>query len=174
MDQIYIKATSKEDLLNVQRLWADPEVMLYVGFPNGLHETIEHLENRWLLWVQHPPLRQHYSIYADGIGYCGESFYDVDDTGLACMDIKLLPCARGQGIAFKGLSHALNHVFTQTAAASAYVDPNPENTKAIRLYERLGFRCTDLAAHLEDPGCPSVYMELTRADWEQASWGSRA
>ena len=170
MDQIHIRATSKEDLINVQRLWADPEVMFYVGFPNGLHETIEHLENRWLLWVQHPPLRQHCSIYADGIGYCGESFYDVDDTGLACMDIKLLPQARGKGIAFAGLAHALNQVFTQTNAVSAYVDPNPENIKAIRLYERLGFRCTARASHLDDPGCPYVYMELTRADWEQTAW----
>ena len=170
MNRIHIKLTEKEDLLNVQRLWADPAVMYYVGFPDGLHESMEHLEKRWLPWAQNPPMRQHYSIYEDAIGYCGESFYDVDDTGLACMDIKLLPCARGRGIAFAGLSHALTQMFMQTTATSAYVDPNPENAKAIRLYERLGFRRTERAAHLEDPGCPYVYMELTRADWEAATW----
>ena len=86
----FIKLTGKEDLLNVQRLWADPDVMRFVGFPDGLHETLGSLEYDWLPWVQNPPVRQHYSIYADGIGYCGESFYDVDADGLAGMDIKLL------------------------------------------------------------------------------------
>ena len=162
---VQVKLTEKEDLQNVQRLWATPEVMIFVGFPNGLQESVEHLENKWLPWVQNPPSRQHYSIYADGIGYCGESFYDVDETGLAGMDIKLLPEARGKGIGFAGLSHALNEAFLIGNAKSAYVDPNPENIKAIRLYERLGFIVTERAAHLEDPGCPYVYMEITRDTW---------
>lgn len=170
MNTVHIKLTSKEDLLNVQRLWATPEVMCFVGFPEGLHETIEALENEWLPWVQNPPFRQHYSIHADGIGYCGESFYNVDDHGLACMDIKLLPCARGRGIGFTGLAHALDQAFTVGNATSAYVDPDPQNVRAIRLYERLGFQPAVRASHLEDPGCPYVYMELTHADWEVASW----
>ena len=165
-----IKLTSREDLRNVQSLWATPEVMYYVGFPDGLHESMEHLEQKWLPWVQNAPKRQHYSIYTDGIGYCGESFYDVDKEGLAGMDIKLLPDARGKGIAFAGLAYALNQAFTLGNARSAYVDPSPENVKAIRLYRKLGFKETQRAAHLEDPGCPCVYIELTRADWEAAAW----
>ena len=165
-----IFVTGADDLRNVQRLWATPEVMHFVGFPEGLHEPMEYLEEKWLPWVQNPPRRKHYSIYANGIGYCGESFYDVDETGLACMDIKLLPDARGRGIGYAGLAHALNEAFLFGDAKSAYVDPDPDNEKAIRLYEHLGFRRTKRAAHLEDPGCPYVYMELTRADWEEAPW----
>lgn len=168
--QVQVMLTQKEDIPNVQHLWATPEVMHFVGFPDGLHETLEHLEHRWLPWVQNPPLRQHYSIYAHGIGYCGESFYDVDEKGLACMDIKLLPAARGKGIAFAGLSYALNQAFSQGNAKSAYVDPDPQNLKAIKLYQRLGFQEAKRAAHLEDPGCPCVYMELNRAIWEVATW----
>lgn len=170
MNTVHIKLTSKEDLLNVQHLWATPEVMCYIGFPEGLHETLQSLEQEWLPWVQNPPLRQHYCIYADGIGYCGESFYDVDEWGLACMDIKLLPIARGKGIAFTGLAHALNQAFTFGNARSAYVDPDPNNKKALSLYERLGFKQTQRAAHLEDPGCPYIYMELSRQEWEVAAW----
>lgn len=170
MNTIHVKLTETEDLSNVQFLWATPEVMHFVGFPDGLHETLEHMEHKWLPWVQPPPKRQHYSIYSDGIGYCGESFYDVDEKGLACMDIKLLPCARGNGIAFQGLAHALNQAFLLGNARSAYVDPSPENIKAIRLYQKLGFKETDRAAHLEDPGCPYIYMELSRSDWEVAAW----
>ena len=167
---IRVKRTEITDLPNIQQLWATPEVMQFVGFPDGLHETMEHLEHEWLPWVQNPPMRQHYSIYEDCTGYCGESFYDVDETGLACMDIKLLPQARGKGIAFEGLSYALNQAFSQGNARMAYVDPDPGNIKAIRLYKRLGFKETERAAHLDDPGCPYVYMELTRSDWEVAAW----
>lgn len=163
---IQIKLTGYEDLLNVQRLWATPEVMHYVGFPDGLHESLEHLENEWLPWVQNPPHRRHYSIYEDSIGYCGESFYDVDETGLASMDIKLLPVARGKGIAYAGLAYALDQAFEVGCAERAYVDPSPENAKALRLYERLGFRVTERPSHLEDSGCPYVYMEITRTEWD--------
>ena len=161
-----IKITERKDLINIQRLWAEPEVMGFVGFPNGLHETLEHLENDWLPWVQNPPARQHYSVYTEDIGYCGESCYDVDETGLACMDIKLLPCARGKGIAFRALAHALSEAFETGGARSAYVDPDPENEKALKLYARLGFQETARPAHLADPGCPYVYLEMTRENWE--------
>ena len=92
---MFIKLTEKEDLIHVQRLWADGEVMRFVGFPNGLQETMEHLEQEWLPWVQNFPSRQHYSVYEKDT-YCGEAFYDVDARGYACMDIKLLPNARGK------------------------------------------------------------------------------
>lgn len=162
---MYIKLTSTEDLKNVQQLWATPEVMHFVGFPEGLHESMDNLENEWLPWVQNPPLRQHYSIY-DGQSYCGEAFYDVDAQGYACMDIKLLSDARGQGLGSFGLSHALDHAFSVGGAKVAWVDPNPENIGALKLYSRLGFTETRRPAHLEDPGCPYVYLEIKREDWQ--------
>lgn len=164
--QIQIRRTGREDLPNVQALWANPAVMRFVGFPEGLHETLEYLENDWLPWAQNPPKRQHYSVYADGVGYCGESFYSVDETGLACMDIKLLPGARGKGIAYAALSSALEQAFSTGGARCAYVDPAPENEKALRLYARLGFMDAQRPARLGDPGCPYVYLEMTRKTWE--------
>lgn len=163
---LQIRLTGEEDLEHVRRLWASPEVMRYVGFPEGLQETEENLRSRWLPWVQQPPKRQHYSVYAEGIGYCGETFYDVDDTGLAAMDIKLLPEARGQGIAYASLSHALTQAFSAGGAKRAYVDPNPENARALALYAALGFLPAERPAHLEDPGCPCVYLEMTLENWE--------
>ncbi len=162
--EVEIRPTGEEDLENVQRLWASPEVMRFVGFPEGLHESMEHLRNEWLPWVQEPPLRRHYSVYAQGIGYCGESFYAVDETGLACMDIKLLPCARGKGIAYAAFSYALEQAFRVGKAERAYVDPHPENRKALALYASLGFLPEKRPAHLEP--WDSTYFELSRAAWE--------
>ena len=166
-----IYPTASKDLLNVQRLWATPEVMYFVGFPKGLHETMEHLKEEWLPWVQKPPVRQHYSVY-DGECYCGEAFYNVDEEGWACMDIKLLPDARGKRIAFFALSYALDQAFLLGGAKTAWVDPNPDNVKARKLYDCLGFRTAQRPGHLEDPGCDYVYMELSREDW-QAKRGLR-
>lgn len=162
-----IHLTGREDLANVQRLWADPEVMRYVGgFPDGLRVTMEHLEHEWLPWVQQPPKRQHFSVCEDG-RYCGESFYSIDEIGFASMDIKLTQAARGRGIAWFALSHALDAAFRTGKAARAYVDPSPANQNAMRLYADLGFREASRLPHLDDPGCPCVYLELTCRDWEQ-------
>ncbi|MBQ7130846.1 MAG: GNAT family N-acetyltransferase [Oscillospiraceae bacterium] len=162
---MYIRLTEKEDLIHVQRLWGDGDVMHYVGFPNGLPVTMEHLETQWLPWVQNFPGRQHYSVYQDPM-YCGEAFYDVDELGFACMDIKLLPVARGKGIGTYALSHALDQAFLVGGATVAWVDPDPQNSKALKLYERLGFHPATRPCHLEDPGCDYVYMELKRDTWQ--------
>ena len=52
---------------NIQSLWADGEVMRFVGFPEGLQETEENLE-RWLEGIASArPQTNHYSIYEDGM-----------------------------------------------------------------------------------------------------------
>ena len=44
---ITISETGESDLENVLALWNDGDVMKYVGFPNGLGETMEGML-RWL------------------------------------------------------------------------------------------------------------------------------
>lgn len=46
-----IKETTIEDIKCVQQLWADGDVMKFVGFPDGLHETDERMQN-WLRWIE--------------------------------------------------------------------------------------------------------------------------
>ena len=102
-----IKETTIEDIKCVQQLWADGDVMKFVGFPDGLHETDEKMQN-WLRWIEsNRPTLNHYSIFEDG-KYCGESFYEIDaEHQSAALDIKLFGFARGRGIATAGLSHAI-------------------------------------------------------------------
>ena len=158
---IEIRETTIRDIGNVQRLWADGDVMRFVGFPDGLHQTDEAMRD-WLRWIESGrPAVNHYSIFEDG-RYCGESFYEIDEEHQsAAVDIKLFRFARGRGIATAGLSHAISEAF-RNGAESVWVDPNPENAKAIALYKRLGFQQKAFPAHLisgnEAP--VSVYMEL--------------
>lgn len=161
--KILIKETTREDLQNVMNLWNDGEVMFYVGFPNGLNVNIEQME-KWLKTVNKDISRKHYSIYEEELGFCGETFYSVDKNhDLSALDIKLFPYARGKGIASYALSYAIDEVFTKDLASRAYVDPNPKNEKAFKLYERLGFISKKRPEFLEEG---ETYLEITKESWK--------
>ena len=38
--KITIKETDESDFENIIKLWGTPEVMKFVGFPDGLHKTL--------------------------------------------------------------------------------------------------------------------------------------
>ena len=137
--------------------------MRFVGFPDGFHRTDEEMQG-WYRWIESGrPKLNHYSIFEDG-KYCGESFYEIDtEHKSAALDIKLFGFARGRGIATAGLSHAIKEAF-RNGAEIVWVDPNPENSKAIALYKRLGFQHRGFPEYLvsEDEAPSSIYMELRK------------
>ena len=159
---VTIRETTENDLSDIQRLWADGDVMKFVGFPEGLQQTVEEME-RWYQRISAArPRVNHYSLFDDGV-YCGESFYaiDADHGNAAALDIKLFSFARGKGMASKALSHAMEQAF-QNGASRVWVDPNPSNEKALALYTRLGFARKPMPSYLLQEETPtSVYMELT-------------
>ena len=158
---IEIREATVEDVKNVQRLWADGDVMKYIGFPEGLSETEENIREMIRRTAASRPQRNYYAIFEDGT-YCGETSYDIDrDTESASLDIKLFKYARGRGIATKALSFAMAEAF-ENGAKAVWVDPDPENTKAIALYERLGFVRKPMPPHVVAMGEDwerYVYME---------------
>ena len=157
---VVVKETTEKDLANVRQLWADGDVMKFVGFPEGLQETDESMSRWFGRIVASRPAVNHYSIFDNGV-YCGETFYRIDaqQDNSASLDIKLFRFARGKGIATTALSYAIGEAF-KNGANKVWVDPNPDNAKAIALYERLGFERKPMPAHLvEDGGSASIYME---------------
>lgn len=160
---IEVKETTARELPLVQRLWTDGDVMRFIGFPEGLRQTDEEMQN-WFRWIESGrPARNHYSIFEDG-NYCGEAFYRIDpERRSAALDIKLFSFARGRGIGTAGLSHAIREAF-RNGAERVWVDPNPENGKAIALYRRLGFREKEYPSYLYsgDEAPRSIYMELRK------------
>ena len=158
---IIIKESTYDDIKNIQSLWADADVMKYI-WPGGLHET-EEAVREWLdRFIAARPKQNHYSIFEDG-KYCGETQYRIDEeTGGASLDIKLLEFARGRGIATQALSYSIQEAL-KNGAKTLWVDPHPENEKAIALYSKLGFIQKEMPQHViamgEDPSA-YVYMEL--------------
>ena len=157
---ITVKETTVNDLANIKQLWADGDVMKFVGFPEGLHETDEGMQKWFLRILSSRPTVNHFSIFDNDV-YCGETFYHIDakHNNSASLDIKLFPFARGKGIATLALSFAIKEAF-KNGATKVWVDPNPDNVKAIALYARLGFTRKPMPGYLtEDEGLPSIYME---------------
>lgn len=170
---ITIRQTCADDLAQTLSLWNDGDVMKFVGFPDGLGYTMPRIE-RWLSWIESGrPKRNHYSIYVETLGYCGETFYsiDPDHSNAGSMDIKLFQKARGKGIANAALSFAIEQAF-QNGARYVWVDPDPSNEKALRLYERLGFIRKKmpeyLAADPDHSNYTTVYMEIQSEDWSKS------
>jgi len=166
-EDITIRETQSEDLENIRALWNDGDVMRFVGFPDGIGVTSDDMV-RWFDWIERGrPRRNHYSIYAEEIGYCGESFYDIDAAHgyAAALDIKLFAKARGRGIASTALSHAIRAAF-DNGALRVWVDPNTKNERALALYHRLGFQEKEMPPHLKADAAhgaaATVYLEIER------------
>ena len=137
--------------------------MKFVGFPEGLHETEEGMKKWFGRIVSSRPAVNHFSVFDEEV-YCGEAFYQIDAQhgNSAALDIKLFGFARGKGIATTALSYAIEQAF-QNGAERVWVDPNPQNLKAIALYERLGFERKPMPEYLiGDGGITSIYMELRK------------
>ncbi len=166
IDKVRIIETSLNDLNNVVSLWNDGDVMHFVGFPNGLGVTYDSLKSNWLPNVNVDDRTKHYSIYHNEIGYCGESFYTITDEGKGMLDIKLFPKARGKGIAFQGLKHAIENAFELGKATTVFVDPHRKNEEALKLYQKFGF------TEFEHPDLyeseEHYYFELNLEDFRKA------
>lgn len=138
--------------------------MYFVGFPDGLGVTIKSLKEQWLPGINKNNKRRHYSIYHTELGYCGESYYKVEDNSKAALDIKLLPIARGKGVAYEALRHAITNAFNQGSANVVYVDPHKDNVKALNLYKKLNFK---LHKHPnQELSDKHYYLELAKEDYK--------
>jgi RimJ/RimL family protein N-acetyltransferase len=155
---IQIAPTTPADLEHICQLWNNGAVMAFVGYPQGMGITLPEL-TVWLTRMQANPLVRHYSIYRGADEFCGETFYHIDgEHNLAALDIKLMPAAQGSGLGAFVLSFAIDALFSRQIVSRAYVDPHPENTRAWRLYERLGFIVQPRPQHLESF---PTYLEVT-------------
>lgn len=143
-----LEPTRRRDLPDLARLWSHPDVMRWVGFPEGMEFTTRELRDWWDAMVRDE--RSHHFIVVEHAAFCGEAHYRLDDPPTtAGLDIKLLPFAQGRGVATVALTMLMERIAEQHPSVTAvWVEPSPENVPARRLYERLRFRPAPRPAHL--------------------------
>ncbi len=164
MEKMMIKETTKRDLMNIWSLWNNVEVMRHVGYPKGTNTSMLQVEEWYHCLERRRPETNHFSIYGEVIGYCGEvGYYKTGKQGLASLDIKLLASARGKRFAYQGLTYTIEKAFSADVHA-LWVKIDIHNTKAISLFRQLGFQTLalpDTVAERES----MVYLKLRKDTW---------
>ncbi|MBN2504961.1 MAG: N-acetyltransferase [Bacilli bacterium] len=159
--QIY--RTKESDLEDLLKLWNNPEVMRYVGFPDGLKMTYPAIKD-WYSRLSENKTAKHYIMRDYSDNFVGELFYaskGIDQP--AIIDVKIEPKFWDKHLGRKGLSFCLDQLFRDTEASRVMVDPNAENLRAIKLYENLGFRKTKTVNYA---GNTHLEMELEGKNWK--------
>ena len=153
---LIIRETAREDLENIRLLWANGDVMMFVGFPDGLELTPEEMEEWYADIAKNRPRMNHFSVY-DGETYLGEAFYGLNgDTDMAELDIKLLPEA-DSALAREALVRVIGSAFA-SGAVGACASISPLNEKAAALYEAAGMEKREMPEEIKLPGL--VYYEI--------------
>ncbi|SRR6056297_235991 len=163
--KVIIKKTEKKDLENIKSLWNKGEVMKWVGFPDGLNQTINDVR-KWWEKIQKSDQAHHFVVFNKNNKFCGELFYKKDpEHKRAGLDIKFLPEVQGKGLATESLQLLINYIFKNEPVVKAvWTEPSKENDAARKLYSRCDMKDKKRP---DDMGTAESYWELTRQTWQK-------
>jgi len=170
-EKVKIRPTEDRDLKDIQCLWNNGEVMEYVGYPDGIGQTITEM-GIWFKNLKKSDLVNHYVALNKDNSFCGELFYRKDlEHKRAGLDIKFLPEAQGRGLATEALQLFIDYLFeTDEDIEAVWTEPSEDNTAARNLYAR---------ASLEEKERPvdmrggDSYWELSKSDWQDIDYSSK-
>ena len=169
------------------RLWNDPRVMRFVGFPYGLRLTAEqvrqsierglqigderHLDARLVAILKGTaPEAGNPAAGETPIGECKLGTPDAD--GLSETDVKLLPQFWGQGYGTEIKRGLLAYLFTCTECQVVQASPNVDNLASIRMQEavggtRVGEHLYEFPPEMQPFTCPvhSYIYHVRREEW---------
>lgn len=131
-ERVCLVPLAREDApIIAARMAADPEANAWWG-PNADKIT------GWLTEDGvHPYVIEHEGEAAGMIEFSEE---DDPDYRYASIDIALLAGFVGRGIGPQAIRLLLRHLFTTRGHHRATIDPSVDNPRAIRAYEKVGFR----------------------------------
>jgi len=168
---IWLKETNDDDLDNLLGLWNNPEVMKYVGLPNGICWDKNDIK-KWYIQYKKEGKFIHYSIYTDELGYCGETGYSETEDDVIKhknfgLEIKLLPKTQGKGIAEWTLRKIIDMAIKSKKIDSVWTTPHRDNINAKKLYLKLGLKKKEFPEYLSEYNngyCD--YMELKLCEYK--------
>lgn len=159
----------------VYDLWTCPEVMKYVGFPQGLKTTKEEIAKTL---SREDPIGCECILIVSRkedktlLGHC---FFHKPDPQRTCeTDIKLLPQYHGAGYGTEIKKALIDYVFTHTSCRRLKATPNINNIKSCRMQEKSGFykagkEKSQFPSHMKDYTTLVEYYiyYLEREAWEK-------
>lgn len=164
----------EEDVSFLFRLWTNPEVMRFVGFPKGLRTSLGEINAQ--LEGYEPGEFDRTLIVSkrqDGVRVGECKLGSADEEGIAHTDVKLLPKYQGMGYGKEIKQALLDYLFAQTSCSGVRATPNLLNVASIKVQESVGGRQVDEGIHrfperMRAYTCDVPYVEyvVTRKVWE--------
>ncbi len=145
--RLRIRVAHENDVDLVYSLWTHPDVMKFVGFPNGLRTSRDEVLARiaaceqapfaCLLIVEEKETAVSASLSTGVfIGQC--LMHNPNDEGIAITDVKLLPEFWGNKYGVEIKRGLVDYLFTHTDCAAVEGSPNVKNVASIKMQEAVG------------------------------------
>jgi len=155
------------------RLWTNPEIMKFVGFPKGLKitkdEIIAQLQNKYPDEYNRC-LIAYIKDFDTAIGEC--KLGSPDSNGIANTDIKLSPDFQGKGFGTEIKRALVEYLFTNTKCKAVQGTPNKDNIASIKMQEAVGGKrvkegCYQFPENMREYTTDVTYYEylVFRSDW---------
>lgn len=173
--RLLVRTATESDAQLYLRIWTDPRVMRFVGYPHGLRITIAEI---------HDQIREAGDSEFDCrlvvvLKETGEPIGEAklhrpDGEGVAKTDVKLLPSAWGHRYGTEVKAGLVEYLFEHTDCQAVQGTPNKENVASIRMQEavggvRVGEGVFEFPEEMQDWTCPVPHFvyHVRRADWER-------
>lgn len=156
------------------QLWTNPQVMAYVGFPQGLPITRAEIQDR-LAAAGTSAFDRLLVIDLQSTGQTvGECFMHAPNAeGIASTDVKLLPAFWGHQYGLEVKRGLLDYIFTHTDAIAVEASPNVDNAASIKMQEAAGGKRVGESVYQFPPSMQSYTIpvhsytyRVTRTDWQ--------
>lgn len=174
--RLVIRKATIEDAPIYYKLWTSPDVMTFVGFPQGLQITQEEIASTIRKQKEGAFLDQRLivalAVNGEAIGEC--TMHTPDEKGLAETDVKLLPTYWGHKYGIEIKQALLSILFTKTDCMVVQATPNVRNVASIKMQESVGgvrigegvFEFPKTMKNYTTP-VPHYIYHVCREDWER-------
>ncbi|MCU0488181.1 MAG: GNAT family N-acetyltransferase [Anaerolineales bacterium] len=141
-ERLQIRLAGEEDVDHFYRLWTNPQVMVQVGFPNGLKITPKEIQER-LAGAGESEFEHVLVVDLKSTGCpIGEAWMTRPDSDqIAVTDVKLLPEYWGNRYGIEIKRGLLDHLFTHTNCLAVEASPNVNNLASIKMQAAVGGVC---------------------------------
>ncbi len=135
--EVVVRAAQESDAEIVMQWWSDGKVMAHAGFPEGIKTPKEKVINN----IKDTNKRQLFIIESDGMKI-GECHYGEISDKVAKMGIKICDFSmHNKGIGTRVCKLLIHYLFAALDYEKIALDPRKDNVPAVRLYQKLGFKC---------------------------------
>jgi RimJ/RimL family protein N-acetyltransferase len=165
----------EQDIDVLFALWNDPEIMKFVGFPEGLGQSREKIK----VQIAGEVGKIFDSVLMiekrdDGavVGHCRLGNPSTD--GVSAPDLKLLPQYHGKGFGVEILKAIVSYTFANTGTQIVQGTPNQHNLASVKMQEKCGFRKTGKgltqipqSANRKTCEVPYFIYQIEKNEWQK-------